>query len=479
MSREEYEAFKVLWRAEPYYVEYEAISLSCENYIEKLRRERKSALEELRKRGEEIADDKDHYLREIAWFEQNKEIVDIVHSALKRISQKGYKHQPFQNAYECACFLLSGDAFFRVPRRRELRPDEMPGTRPRVAGSREILNPSAGTENDPGVVFQDLYRGCASNAHSNVSPILRPPSDEKTITRRWERLMSFRRYIKDEHEEEEMFHLNGQFDDLLALAYMQHFKADAKLHPPMIDLTYDPFVALFFATRSARNGRTGAIYRFSLKADFVQFSKFSSLGHLSLVELPGIHRIRRQRALLFFCSSGEALDQLMPFHCEFLQHENVRFLDEELGITDEKLLHDDQGNVDFCKRFEKWSRRSEPNASEADTSLRPPSLHMETEELYQDVISWLGERDYEISGTGLREEIRKLVEFHSRLEQDAGIRPGTYTIRNLTEAAGKFAWGAGYFEAIGVYREFQGPELTGRIMQTAAGIWCEPVNSAH
>ena len=91
MSREEYEAFKVLWRAEPYYVEYEAISLSCENYIEKLRRERKSALEELRKRGEEIADDKDHYLREIAWFEQNKEIVDIVHSALKRISQKGYK----------------------------------------------------------------------------------------------------------------------------------------------------------------------------------------------------------------------------------------------------------------------------------------------------------------------------------------------------------------------------------------------------
>ena len=73
--------------------------------------------------------------------------------------------------------------------------------------------------------------------------------------------MSFRRYIKDEHEEQEMFHLNGQFDDLLALAYMQHFKADADLHPPMIDLTYDPFVALFFATRSARNGRTGAIYQ--------------------------------------------------------------------------------------------------------------------------------------------------------------------------------------------------------------------------
>ena len=70
---------------------------------------------------------------------------------------------------------------------------------------------------------------------------------------------------------------------------------------------------------------------------------------------------------------------------------------------------------------------------------------METEELYQDVISWLGERDYEISSTGLREEIRKLVEFHSRLEQDAGIRPGTYTIRNLTEAGGQICVGCRVF----------------------------------
>ena len=51
MSREEYEAFKVLWRAEPYYVEYEARRLSCDNYIDKLRIERKTALEDLRNRG--------------------------------------------------------------------------------------------------------------------------------------------------------------------------------------------------------------------------------------------------------------------------------------------------------------------------------------------------------------------------------------------------------------------------------------------
>ena len=214
--------------------------------------------------------------------------------------------------------------------------------------------------------------------------------------------------------------------------------------------------------------------RFSLRADFVQFSKFSSLGHLSLVELPGIHRIRRQRALLFFCSSGDALDQLMPFHCEFLQHENERFLDEELGITDEKLLHDDQGNVDFCKRFEKWSRRSEPNASEADTSLGPPSLHMETEKLYQDVISWLRERDYEISSPGLREEIRKLVEFHSRLEQDAGIRPGTYTMRNLTEAAGNLRGVPGILRQLACIESFRGRNSPGASCKLLPGSGASP-----
>ena len=480
MSREEYEAFKVLWRAETFYLQETEGKRSCLDYINELNTQRKLAREHSKTARHEIKDADDKLLREISWLEQNKETIDTVHLAMKRISQTRKKYKPLQNAFECACLFLSGDPFFRSPVSPNIRPHEMPYDEPRVIPISDLHSLSIGTNIAHKVVIQDLYRGSSSNTYSNVSPILRTPSDKDTITKRWEKLMSFRDYIREKHEDKQIFELKNKFNDLLALAYMQHFKRDAGLSPSMLDLTYDPFVALFFATLSANKGRIGVVYRFSLNADFDEFSTFSSLGKLRVIALPGIHRLRRQRALLLFGPSGDVLDQLMPFRCEFLQHENLTFEDKELGITNENLLNDDQDNVNFCERFEEWREQYKSNAIEASKSLEPPTLYLQPEELYKDVIAWLSENtDCDPSSKRLSKEIYKLVEFHSKLEQNPSIRPGTYSIRNLTEAARHFANGAKYLRAIGTYLFSRERAIVKRVMQAATETWSESVGSDY
>ena len=463
MSLREYKAFKSTWKSGTNYLRM-ACHMPSEQYLARLRAQRDGALHLLREQGCARTDTRDDFYREIEWLDKNRETASIVHQAASRIMEARNSSRPFRDAYDCACYFFLNNAFFRAPVRPQIRPAAFGGRDTLVVPIGEIGNIRIGSRNSYEVRIHNLYRGLSSTRHSNLSPILRSPH-RGDYDRDWKTLMRFRDYLRCRYSREAVFTDAGDNVEVARLAFMQHFKKEAKLRPPMLDLTYDPFVALYFATSTPEDREVGVIYRWSLEHDIAAFSDFSCLGHLSVVLLAGVERIRQQRALLLNGPTGDVLDQLVPFRCEFKQHEGQRFSDPEIGICDRYLLGDQEGNEQFCRDFWAWPGREAP---EQNTSLEQPSRYLDKDRLFDDVAGWIQQRGSCKRITQQHEEnIRKLVEFHLELEQDEKVSAYVYSLRNLTGAAEGLADGRQPFDATRCYWDMRNESTTHRVIATA------------
>jgi len=104
----------------------------------------------------------------------------------------------------------------------------------------------------------------------------------------------------------------------------------------LVDVTWDPWVALFFASLRGENGQVGIVKQISIPE--MQELLGDRLAGMRIVRAPRIRRIRNQKGLFLDMPYPELLDEYSPVPLCFSQRQGMVFTDEALGVTHESMF---------------------------------------------------------------------------------------------------------------------------------------------
>ncbi|MGB5761567.1 MAG: FRG domain-containing protein [Sedimenticolaceae bacterium] len=115
-----------------------------------------------------------------------------------------------------------------------------------------------------------------------------------------------------------------------ALALIQHYSKELSTQTWLLDITWDPAVALFFASDGGRTGETGVVMMLARREwEDLAASGRNRLGRIRLIEVPNVLRIERQRALFLDTSHPDLLEQYVAHSVWFRQVDDLVFEDQE------------------------------------------------------------------------------------------------------------------------------------------------------
>lgn len=320
-SKEEYALIKSFWQSSDYrrdfFYEYLSKKTSPEDSIAAT----KKAIKESRIKYQ------------FDWGEPNRRIVEIhvenfekdqlgiakkFISIYERIENNLYKYQ-YDNVYDAAIGMILSQGIFSI-NSQNIRPSSKIFERPAGQYNLEKLLKTDNLKES----VSGFYRGLSSNQYKNLSPINRPESkssivSEKLLAKRHYRIEHFRNYLR----EKDSFYLSifgdskPEHREFLELAFMQHFKEEAKLSPPLLDITYDPLVALYFASSSPKSGTMGIVLKFYIR-DVRNLAELAG-ACLSVAVLPSVTRLINQRALILDNLGIGDLERTVPYELSFKQ----------------------------------------------------------------------------------------------------------------------------------------------------------------
>jgi hypothetical protein len=115
-----------------------------------------------------------------------------------------------------------------------------------------------------------------------------------------------------------------------ALALIQHYSNELDAPTWLIDLTWDPTVALFFASDGGRTGDIGVVTML-VRSEWENLSAGgrNRLGQIRIIDVPQVLRIERQRALFLDTSHPDLLEQYVAHSVWFRQVDGLVFEDGE------------------------------------------------------------------------------------------------------------------------------------------------------
>lgn len=112
------------------------------------------------------------------------------------------------------------------------------------------------------------------------------------------------------------------------LALIQHYSKELAAPTWLIDLTWDPRVALFFASDGGRAGDVGVVTMLVRREwEGLAAGGRNRLGSIRVIDVPGVLRIERQRALFLDTSHPDLLDQYVAHSVWFRQVDGLMFED--------------------------------------------------------------------------------------------------------------------------------------------------------
>ena len=177
-------------------------------------------------------------------------------------------------------------------------------------GKRRIYR---GQRNHLWPVVPKMFRG-------KTSPVVRAGSIESDFKEELDGICGYVRFLQakgqDITEEE-------------GVAIVQHYSSEIKMGTWLIDFTWDPFVALFFASDGGQVDDIGKI----LYLGIGEWNRFSAggtnrLGSVRLIEPKGVPRIDAQHALFIDTSHPDLFEQFVPHSLYFRQIPGFVFEDE-------------------------------------------------------------------------------------------------------------------------------------------------------
>lgn len=118
------------------------------------------------------------------------------------------------------------------------------------------------------------------------------------------------------------------------MAIAQHYGVPS----PLCDLTWSPWVALFFASHGAQAGQIGIVQRFSISTlQEISGQGAANLGTLQIIEAEFVPRIKAQRGFFIEFPTHRLDKQLVAPLIRFLQVPGMVFHDDDLGITEDLI----------------------------------------------------------------------------------------------------------------------------------------------
>jgi hypothetical protein len=168
------------------------------------------------------------------------------------------------------------------------------------------------------------------------------------------------------------------------LALIQHYSKELAAPTWLIDLTWDPKVALFFASDGGRTGDVGVVTMLARR----EWEGFAAggrnrLGSIRVIDVPEVLRIERQRALFLDTSHPDLLDQYVAHSVWFRQVDGLTFedLDAEWPVSRSRCYPELDPTLQEIDKL--------IAAQDADAVAEPPALAPEW-----DASEALGAGDY-------------------------------------------------------------------------------------
>lgn len=203
----------------------------------------------------------------------------------------------------------------------------------------------------------------------------------------------------------------------------------------LVDVSSDPFVALFFASHHGSAGQLGVMMRFCTN-EWLELNAGSGsrVGMMRVVAAPHVRRLQAQKGFFLENSHPDIVEQYVAYRLVFRQQPGLVFEDAGRGITEAALLGStDDPLTEFTDRFR---RQEQLGAGPAETLPalpgQPDARAMEplTAADYRTVaLSWLHAPPLSVPAdsplpANVDRILDQLCEFHHRLQ----LRPGELSI---------------------------------------------------
>lgn len=378
-----------------------------------------------------------NYVNKIAEFEKfHMNNANTLFQRYKFISQSMPKAH-FNNVYDAAFAILSRiTELFRVKNYEFRFGNEIFHNKPGRYNLIQLL----GSSHDYSEITR-FFRGLSSVKHKNITPMDRPANNAEHVSNelrreRHYRIEHFRKYLRNNFTLYNDIFSAAKPEDIefLELAFMQHFKSEACLHPPLLDITYDPLTALYFASSNPKDGEIGIVYMVS-KNDVNDMESIASVNFQAAI-LSDITRISRQRGFIIDSLSAGVFEANIPYKITFDQHANVRYLDSDIAIDDSHNLDDDNIAKGFCLDY---ASKFKSLATDLAFEVEEPPLLFDKVRTNMHEYAETQKSEYKVEPDVIHDRIDKLINFHQ-----AAITTGEFPInwtslRNIRRAVDNIA----------------------------------------
>lgn len=173
-------------------------------------------------------------------------------------------------------------------------------------------------------------------------------------------------------------------DERQLIALAQHYGGEPKvrLQTWLLDITWDPYVALFFASygwKSPAEGEEEWAGKGRVTAIEVRewHSVFKDSGDFETIRVPGFSRIRNQRALFLDAPDPSIIGDYSPFRTYFHQKPGLVFTDPGMSVSEEFLLSKNKR-----RNIDGWEKEAGPDVVvpplRDKPRRKPESLRFET-----------------------------------------------------------------------------------------------------
>jgi hypothetical protein len=244
--------------------------------------------------------------------------------------------------------------------------------------------------------------------------------------------------------------MRRDLDERHAAAVAQHYSSSAKIHTWLIDMTSDPFVALWFASLGAEAGQVGIVESIHLEGwNEIADVPDNPLGPVRLLYPGNVPRLEAQHGLFLEAPSGVFWPQYLKQSLRFYQHKGLVFEDSEIGVTKARLMPDADDLLRFAEKFAKDQAAPEAQLENVFVDFTSP-------EPYHSLSRHVASKSHNTILAELDSVLRSLSQFHATLllpGYSVIMEKGSWSIRRFVDAV-EYAAIDAKNNALGPWRQY-------------------------